>query len=124
MKPFAIHTPQCELEELDRRLRLVRWPSASPYQNWQQGTDLSALQELVSYWRDGFSWRAQEERLNKLGQFQARVDELELHFVHERAQEPSAPRAVAHPWLAEFFRRDDRARAAPDAAHDPGRGAS
>jgi len=36
---------------------------------WDYGTNLTYLQELVSYWQQTFDWRKQEEKLNQFTQF-------------------------------------------------------
>jgi pimeloyl-ACP methyl ester carboxylesterase len=55
------------------------------------------LRELAGYWRDGFDWRAQEARLNRLPQFTTTIDGQPIHFLHVRSPEPDAlPLLVTH----------------------------
>lgn len=62
------------------------------------------LKSLVDYWLNGFDWRAQESRLNRLTQFKARVDGLDIHFVHEKGRGPSPkPLILTHGWPGSFL---------------------
>ena len=59
IRPFQVHVPEPELEDLRRRLRNTRWPAESPEPGWTRGVPLEYLRALVGYWADGFDWRAQ-----------------------------------------------------------------
>jgi len=39
------------------RLDMVRWPEREAVDDWSQGVPLAALQDYVSYWRNGYDWR-------------------------------------------------------------------
>ncbi|HEX7927981.1 MAG TPA: epoxide hydrolase [bacterium] len=99
MQPFSIHVPDTVLADLRERLVRTRWPDASPHAPWTQGTDLGYLRGLVDYWRTGFDWRASEAALNRFTQFEAAVDGLRLHFIHQRSTHAHArPLLVVHGW--------------------------
>ena len=71
----------------------------SPSPDWDYGTNLTYLKELVTYWRDRFDWRAAERRLNQFDQFTTNIDGLDIHFIHQRSKNPNAmPIAVTHGW--------------------------
>ena len=55
-----------------------------------QGTDLGYLRGLLEYWADGFDWRAQEARINRLRQYTVPIRGIELHFIHEPGRSPDA----------------------------------
>lgn len=104
MEPFTIAVPDDVLTDLHRRLRATRWPDAVDGGGWDYGADLRYLQELVAYWIDGFDWRAQERRLNRLPQFLARIDGLGIHFVHVRGRGPAPiPLVLTHGWPSSFI---------------------
>src|SRR5262249_5540012 len=104
IKPFTIHVPDSALRDLKTRLASARIPD--PLQGadaWTYGTDTRYLQELVTYWRDAFDWRAQERRLNTLEQFTTTIDGLAIHFVHRRSRQPNAfPLLITHGWPGSF----------------------
>lgn len=99
INPFVLAIPQTQLDDLNRRIDLTRWPEKETVGDWSQGTPLAALQELVSYWRDGYDWRAYEARLNTLGQFTTTIDGLDIHFLHVRSPHTEAmPLVMTHGW--------------------------
>lgn len=100
MQPFQIDVADEVLEDLRARLRRTRWPDQIPGIGWQQGTELDWLRRLVSYWADGFDWRAWERKLNSLDHFIWQG----IHFVHQRA--PSGrglPLILSHGWPSSFL---------------------
>ena len=99
IRPFTLAVPQAELDDLNTRIDLARWPEKEPVDDWSQGTPLAALQEFVAYWRNGYDWRACEARLNALGQYQTKIDGLDIHFLHIRSSRADArPLIMTHGW--------------------------
>ena len=105
MDPFTIEVPQADLDDLQQRLRRVRWPDQIG-DAWEYGTDVGYLKSLVDYWRDEFDWRAAEARLNRFDQFTTEVEGERLHFIHQRSSHPdAAPLLLTHGWpgsISEF----------------------
>ena len=64
IEPYEIRVSDAAIEDLQRRLRTVRWPADTPGDAWAYGTDRAYLQELVAYWRDEYDWRRHEAELN------------------------------------------------------------
>ncbi len=101
--PFTIAVSDAALSDLQQRLQATRWPDVMPNSGWSEGCDIDFLKRVVAYWRDGFDWRAQERRLNGLGQFIATVDGQALHFVHRRGSGPAPmPLILTHGWPGSF----------------------
>jgi pimeloyl-ACP methyl ester carboxylesterase len=99
IQPFTLAIPQSQLDDLNTRLDLTRWPEKEAVSDWSQGTPLAALIELLAYWRSGYDWRRCEARLNALGQFKTEIDGLEVHFLHIRSPHPGAmPLIMTHGW--------------------------
>ena len=97
--PFKIHVADSVLADLKERLGRTRFPGEIANSNWDYGTNLAYLKELVSYWRDRYDWRAAERRLNQFDQFTTNIDGLDIHFVHQRSKNPNAmPIAITHGW--------------------------
>src|ERR1700730_5980205 len=123
-RPFTINVPDETLADLRSRLDRTRWPDENPGGGWQHGTDLAYMKTLVTYWRENYDWRIHEARLNRLRQFTAFVDGIELHFIHEPGVGPKpVPLLLAHGWpgsIVEFERvipmLTDPARFGGDAA--------
>ena len=99
IKPFTLAIPQAQLDDLDARLDLARWPEKEPVDDWSQGTPLAVLQDLVGYWRKGYDWRRCEARLNGLGQYKTEIQGLDIHFLHVRSPRADAmPLVITHGW--------------------------
>ena len=80
-EPFRVDVPGEVLDDLRDRLRRTRFPNQVDGAGWDQGTDLSYLQELVAYWADEFDWRAAEARINAFPQVTTTVDGQRIHLV-------------------------------------------
>ncbi|WP_181780626.1 epoxide hydrolase family protein [Pseudonocardia pini] len=97
--PFRIEIPEIALDDLDDRLARTRWGAPLPGAPWERGVPVDELRELVSYWRTGYDWRAQEALLNELPQFRTEIDGQHIHFLHVRSPEADAlPLLLVHGW--------------------------
>ena len=104
---FRIHVSDAVLADLRSRLRHSRFTTASSAQPWHAGADPGYLRELVTYWADGFDWRAREAELNALPHYQATIAGRAVHFLHFRAdRRPGAPAplplVLCHGWPSSF----------------------
>ena len=106
IRPFEITVPDAVLDDLKLRLEQTRLPDQLDGVGWDYGTELDYLTDLITYWRDEFDWRAQEQQLNQFDQFKTRIDDLDIHFIHQRSPEADAiPMIITHGWpgsIAEF----------------------
>jgi pimeloyl-ACP methyl ester carboxylesterase len=104
--PFRISVADSVLADLKQRLARTRFPGEISSSDWDYGTNLAYLKELVTYWQQTFDWRAAERRLNQFDQFTTNIDGIDVHFIHQRSRNPNAlPLAVTHGWpgsVAEF----------------------
>jgi pimeloyl-ACP methyl ester carboxylesterase len=104
--PFKINVADSVLADLKQRLARTRFPGEIASSDWDYGTNLAYLKELVTYWEQKFDWRAAERRLNQFDQFTTNIDGIDVHFIHQRSRNPNAlPLAVTHGWpgsVAEF----------------------
>lgn len=105
MKEFTIDVSREELEDLRLRLKNTRWTDNPEADEWSFGTNSNYLKQLVTYWKDGFDWRAQESMLNRFPHFKATVDGIEIHFVHVKGHGKNPrPIILTHGWPDSFFR--------------------
>jgi pimeloyl-ACP methyl ester carboxylesterase len=103
IRPFTLTVPQSVLDDLHERLRRTRWPGEITASGWTYGSDLAYMKDLVAYWLDGYDWRRHEAALNRLPQFVAPVDGLDIHFVHVRGVGPNPlPLLISHGWPGSF----------------------
>jgi len=104
VKPFVVRLPQSALDDLNDRLARTRWPDEIEGSGWDYGANLAYLKELVDYWLKRFDWYAQEKLLNSFPHFRAEIDDLNIHFIHQRGQGPKPlPLIITHGWPSTFF---------------------
>ena len=104
VQPFTIDVPDSILEDLKSRLERTRWPDELPGTNWEYGSNLDYVKELVEYWRAKFDWRAQERLLNSFSHFKTEVEGLDIHYIHEKGKGPNPiPLVITHGWPGTFF---------------------
>lgn len=105
--PYKINVSQVELDDLETKLSLVRWPDDLPDVGWTRGVPVAYLQKLVAHWHSEHNWREHEERMNQYPQFITRIDGQNVHFLHVRSPEPNAlPLMLIHGWpgsIVEFL---------------------
>ena len=105
VQPFVVDIPAATLEDLQQRLATTRLPPGEDAADWEAGTSPAFLRELLAHWRSGYSWAAQQARINALPQFKAEVDGRAVHFVHQRGKGTAPlPIVLAHGWPDSFLR--------------------
>lgn len=105
VRKFTIDIPQATLDDLRERLARTRWTDSVEGADWNYGTNLDYLQQLVQYWRESFDWREQEAKLNGFAHFRTNIDELGIHFIHERGVGGNPiPLLLTHGWPDSFAR--------------------
>lgn len=96
IRPFAVETPQADLDDLRERLERTRFAPAAPGDSWDYGTPQSYLRDMVERWKT-FDWAAVENRLNAVPNFVTEIEGQPLHFLHVRsAHEGATPLLLAH----------------------------
>lgn len=103
IEPFQVEVPQETLDDLKDRLSRTRWPDEVQGAGWRYGANLEYMRRLAAYWGTVFDWRAQERRINSLANFRATVDDVQIHFIHERGKGPNPiPLLITHGWPSSF----------------------
>lgn len=99
IRPFEVHVPQADLDELHRRIVATIWPERETVQDTTQGVQLATMQALANYWANEYDWRKCEARLNAYPQYITTIDGLDIHFIHVRSKhEDALPLIVTHGW--------------------------
>lgn len=109
-RQFKIAIPESELTKLHSKLAAATFPDELEESGWSRGVPLEDLKRLVSYWKEGFNWRAQEEHINRtLPQFTRDIEvtgfgNLNIHYVHARSRLVDAiPLLFVHGWPGSFL---------------------
>jgi pimeloyl-ACP methyl ester carboxylesterase len=89
IRAFRIEVAPEVLSDLRQRLKNTRWSYQLEGTNWDAGTDLDYLKELVDYWQNTYDWQKQEAALNQFAHFKTGVDGIGIHFIHERGKGPN-----------------------------------
>lgn len=117
-QPFHIQIADTVLADLRERLERTRWTDCIENSRWDYGTDIDSLRRLVEYWKNEFDWRKEEARINTFPQFLWTIDDLRIHFIHLRSNDPeSVPLILNHGWPGSFVEHLKLARVLQDHFH-------
>jgi pimeloyl-ACP methyl ester carboxylesterase len=95
----TLDIPEAAIADLRERLARTRFPDQAPGPAWSYGTDVEYMRQLVEYWQSRFDWRAQEAKLNAFPQYQTRLFDIDLHFLHVPGRGPApCPLLLLHGW--------------------------
>ena len=106
---FSIDVSEETLNDLKSRLSNCHIPSKLDDRGWEYGPSVSYMRDFLGYWLEQYDWRKQENYLNShMPQFIAKIDDVDLHFVHKKSKNPNALTIVlTHGWpgsIVEFHK--------------------
>ncbi|THU97599.1 alpha/beta-hydrolase, partial [Dendrothele bispora CBS 962.96] len=109
--PFKISIPDSDLDLLQQKLSLATFPDELENSEWRYGVPLADMKRLVTRWREGYDWRAEEAKLNEeLPQFTRDIEvsgghgRINIHYVHKRSEvENAIPLLFVHGWPGSFI---------------------
>jgi len=84
IKPFKIDIPDKELQEIYTKVKNYPWHEMPNDGGWNYGTNLNYMKEVANYWVKDFDWRKHEKEINKFSNFKTNVDNIDIHFIHEK----------------------------------------
>lgn len=107
-EPWRIDVPAADLEDLNQRLRRTRWADDFANDDWRYGVEREWLREMVTYWLQGYNWRAEEARMNSWPNYRVELGGMPIHFVHAKGQGPRPlPLILSHGWPWTFWDMKD-----------------
>ena len=99
IRPFHLHVPDDVLDRIRTRVAEYPWHEMPDDGGWDYGANLDYMKELCAYWLDAFDWRKHEAEINRFSHYQAQVDGIDLHFIHEKGSGPAPlPLILSHGW--------------------------
>jgi pimeloyl-ACP methyl ester carboxylesterase len=99
IKPFKINFSDNELHEINTKVKNYPWHEMSELSGWEYGTNLDYMKEISNYWVKDFNWRKQELEINKFSNFKTKVDNIDIHFIHEKGSGLNPkPLLLMHGW--------------------------
>jgi microsomal epoxide hydrolase len=107
LQPFKIEVKQETLDDLAQRLKNARLPGEPQDAGWRFGSSLSFMRQVLDYWRDEYSWRAVEARLNRFTHYIAAVENYKIHVIIEKGSgKKPLPLVITHGWPGSFVEFD------------------
>ncbi|ORY07950.1 Alpha/Beta hydrolase protein [Clohesyomyces aquaticus] len=83
--PFHISIPQEKLDWIQARISSYPWHTLSSFDpTWSSGPPPADLRTICDHWNTSYSWRRTEERINALPNYKAVIQDLSIHFIHEK----------------------------------------
>ncbi|KAJ4864059.1 alpha/beta hydrolase fold domain-containing protein [Trichoderma breve] len=104
VRPFTISLSH-DVPRMLERIRDTELPDAiSQYPGNEAGISLETLKAFRNQWLVDFDWFKEEESLNRYHHFTAKIENLDVHFIHEKSNEPDAiPLILYHGWPGSFL---------------------
>jgi len=107
IKPFKINIPKNVLKEINTKVKNYPWHEMPDDGGWKYGSNLDYMKEISSYWVKDFDWKKHEAKINKFSNFTTVVDNIEIHFIHEKGSGSNpTPLLLMHGWpgsIVEFL---------------------
>jgi len=99
IRPFKLHIPNKALQEIYTKVKNYPWHEMPDDGGWKYGSNLDYMKEMSSYWVKDFDWRKHEAEINKFSNFTTVVDDIEMHFIHEKGSGSNpTPLILMHGW--------------------------
>jgi len=107
VKPFKVNISDQIIKDIYDKIKKYPWHEMPNDGGWEYGTNLDYMKEISKYWVSKFDWRKHEEKINKFPNFIAKVDDIDIHFIHEKGSGPKPmPLLINHGWpgtIVEFL---------------------
>ena len=99
IRDFRVDIAKSVLDDLDIRLRHVRWPDPEPVTDWSQGIPIEYVKTVAGYWRSEYRWQQCQDMLNQYAHHITEIDGVDIHFMHIQSPEENArPLIMTHGW--------------------------
>jgi len=104
MKKFISNISTGEIDNLKFQIsksRILDWGS---YSVDDAGISYKRLSLILDYWQNKFSWKKEENKLNKFDQYVFEKDDCHTHFLHIKSNKKNAiPLLLIHGWPGSIF---------------------
>ena len=107
VKPFKVDIPDQIIKDIYDKVKKYPWHEMPKDGGWEYGTNLDYMKEISKYWVNEFDWRKHEREINKFPNFITKVDDIDIHFIHEKGSgSKPMPLLISHGWpgtIVEFL---------------------
>ena len=104
---FIIDVPEDVIQKIYTRVKEYPWHEMPDDGGWSYGTNLDYMKDFCDYWINKFNWREQERKINKFHHYTSLVDDINIHFIHEKGSgNGPIPLLISHGWpgsIVEFL---------------------
>ncbi len=99
IREFKVSFPESRLNEVYNRVGSYPWHNLPEKSGWNLGADTGYMKELCDYWVRDFDWYQHEAEMNRFDHFIARVEGVDIHFIHEKGSGSNPqPLLISHGW--------------------------
>jgi len=107
VKPFKVNISDQIIKNIYDKVKKYPWHEMPNDGGWEYGTNLDYMKEISKYWVSEFDWRKHEKEINKFPNFITKVDDVDIHFIHEKGSgSKPMPLLISHGWpgtIVEFL---------------------
>ena len=107
VKPFRVDISDQIIQNIYDKVKKYPWHEMPNDGGWEYGTNLDYMKEISKYWVSEFDWRKYEREINKFPNFITKVDDIDIHFIHEKGSgSKPMPLLISHGWpgtIVEFL---------------------
>jgi len=107
VKPFKVDISDQIIQNIYDKVKKYPWHEMPNDGGWEYGTNLDYMKEISKYWVSEFDWRKHEREINKFPNFITKVDDIDIHFIHEKGSgSKPMPLLISHGWpgtIVEFL---------------------
>ena len=107
VKPFKVDISDQIIKNIYDKVKKYPWHEMPNDGGWEYGTNLDYMKEISKYWVSEFDWRKYEREINKFPNFITKVDDIDIHFIHEKGSgSKPMPLLISHGWpgtIVEFL---------------------
>ena len=107
VKPFKVDISDQIIQNIYDKVKKYPWHEMPNDGGWEYGTNLDYMKEISKYWVSEFDWRKYEREINKFPNFITKVDDIDIHFIHEKGSgSKPMPLLISHGWpgtIVEFL---------------------
>lgn len=107
IRPFKVGFSHETITEIQNRVAQYPWHEMPDDGGWEYGTNLDYMKEICDYWVRKYDWKKHEAKINQFSHFKAVVNDIDLHFIHERGSGNNPrPLLLSHGWpgsIVEFL---------------------
>jgi len=99
VKPFKVDISDQIIKDIYDKVKKYPWHEMPNDGGWKYGTNLDYMKEISKYWVSEFDWRKHEKEINKFPNFITKVDDIDIHFIHEKGSgSKPMPLLISHGW--------------------------